>query len=265
MSFEVLETPAIQDEVMEIHYPSGMDPISKAITDKSLQEHPEYLEDIMANLHLKKFWNQLNMSHNHHVFKFLAEDRMLNFYEAACSGCFDFNDIRIGMIVSAMTATLNTDSEIKNLPTKYSHIPCFQHPKTVDLSSFDLKSMEPEHIEQAENLIRTFARKTPVIKRVDPENRLKVFLIDAFMMWTVSKNQTLIKFLTNEFMRINHIPEEIQERLGISNEIGCGTMIGYKPAIDLTIFHTVWGRAKSFKYSIPMLVRKIEKESLKFN
>lgn len=240
------------------------DHITEKILNKTLHMHPELLPEIMESLHLHKFWKQLNESKKHHVFKFLAEDRMLNFYEAACCGGFDTNDIRIGMVVSAMTATLNTDSRVKNLPTKYSYIPCFQHSRTVDLSVFDLKAMEPAHIEEAEKLIKTFARKTPVIKRMDPENRLKVFLVDAFMMWTVSKNETLLTFLTKEFDRLKYIPEDVQDRIDVRNELGCGTMIGYTPTVDLTIFHTVWGRAKSFKYGIPALVKELEKNSLTF-
>lgn len=251
------ETPKIEE--------SKLDKITPVIMNKTLPLHPEFLPEIMEALHLHKFWKQLNNSNNHFVFKFLAEDRMLNFYEAACCGGFDINDIRIGMVVAAMTATLNTDVKVKNLPTKYSYIPCFQHSRTIDLSMFDLKAMEPTHIEEAEKLIKTFSNKTPVIKRMDPDNRLKVFLVDAFMMWTVSKNETLLTFLTREFNRLKYIPEDVLDRINVSNELGCGTMIGYKPTIDLTIFHTVWGRAKSFKYGIPTLVRELEKNSLKFN
>lgn len=227
------------------------------IQEMTTQNHPEIVPVLMEELSLHRFWKKLNNSHNHKVIDFLAAERMLNFYEAATQSGFDIHSLRIGMIACALTATIYIKPQHKSIPSGMTCSPSFFDPKDLDVEQLEIKQLTPEHIESLMSVLQFFYKRSRKLPKVKGEDSVKVHMLDAMRMWTISENADLRAFMAGRFSRVNLLTPEQKMLTGIICQLGYGDISAYKYAVDLTCFNTRWARTKSFKYNIAAKVKEI--------
>lgn len=243
--------------------PQKLDKIDELLAKKSLQDHPKVLTTILKDLHLTKFWKQLNTATDRHVFIDLAQDRMLNFYEAAVFGNFTHREIRMGLIAAALTATYHPYASGANkgtvgLTNVESPIPCFVGVPSVDLSVFKLTNLSADDIAAIEKIVKCFARKMPSRETLN-KDAIAVYLFEACMMWPLSKNPKLIDFMMG-FDRKRFLESEDHKRIASSWMGGLGFLntVTIKQYREFGMFNTRWGRAKSFEQNLPAKLRALK-------
>lgn len=230
------------------------DEIDALIKANKLHTRKDMLGQILEELALHKFWKQLNERSGFHVFTFLAEDRMLNFYEAATSASFNIKDTRIGMITAALSACTRTDIELKRNPSALGPMPCFMNSVHADIPSFDIKCLDEYELLEVKDLLTSLYRRPTESSRMTDGNRLKIYLMDAFRMWIITQDKTLKDFMTDGTARSRFIPVQVNDSMQAAYELGRGRVSNYKALVELTCFNTVWGRAKSFNYNARSIV-----------
>lgn len=185
-----------------------LDVIDVHIKNRDLDNHPECLKAILKELDLSKFWKQLTTTPEvYNVFTPLAVNRMLNFFEGATVSGMGRNDIRIGMVVSALTSTficMEQGINPKINPLVYS--PCFMSLNQLDLSSFDLSKMSEVAKDEVLYFISQFNSGEIAQARIKNRSSVGTYLVNSMKMWLVSDDTQVLKIMakdTNRHLFIN--------------------------------------------------------------
>lgn len=220
------------------------DPIQDLIKAGDLDQNPQFVDQILKEMGLTKFWDFLMYSETHSVVRPLAVNRILNFYEGATRGGLSPSVIKTGLISAIMLSTVVSDRHNADMP--YAQGPLgVMHPRVkCNLQGLDIGNIDNMIVLSAEKAVTYIAKVTRPDQNKVGVDRLGAYLLNAMRMWILSDDEELLDFMAKGGSRMQHMKESARNSSMIRQQLGNGD-IGNYTTLALTDFTTPWSSGKS--------------------
>lgn len=221
--------------------------IDTAIKNRTLDKHPEFLENILRLLGMTSFWNSINESTDHIVLRPLATNRVLNFYELGCVSDLTYSEFRVGMTALILSATIDKTSIAVDAPTTSTLVPFFLRCASLGRDAVQLGFLKPEEVTQVTELIKTFSRSRPSRETL-AKKALNLYIYDACRMWPLAGDTWLNRFFNGQ----NRLWVLDDRRVSDSVQSNLGTYCAHRVSSRSDfIFDSKWGHLKVVRHNLP--------------
>lgn len=242
---KVITSPFIEKRKLDLKSSKNkQDLIQTYISKMELDKHPETVPQILEEMNLMKFYQQLQNHPDYSTVKVLADNRILNFYEGATRGSIASREVKIGLVVCLMASTVFADRDNLIFPNAAKN-PCILYPRMkCSLLSFNMGSMSSADIVICEKIITYLSKSAVPTQTGMMVDKLGTYILNAFRMWVLSDDQELLKFVLLGRNRLDHLKENIAQKLPVRIDVPRG-ISNVPTLIDLSNFDTVWSKTKN--------------------
>lgn len=221
--------------------------IDAVIKNRTLDKHPEFLENILRLLGITSFWNSINESEDHIVLRPLATNRVLNFYELGCVSDLTYSEFRVGITALILSATIDKTSIATDAPSTSTLVPFFLRCTSLAHIAALVKLLKPEELEQVTELIRAFSRGRPSRDTL-AKKALNLYVYDACRMWPLAGDTWLNRFFNGQnrlwVLDDRQVSDSVQSNLGTY----CASSFSCRGDF---IFDSKWGHLKVVRHNLP--------------
>lgn len=239
------------------------DNVDEIITQRKLDQHPEFLNPLIKEHRLDKWIAGLE-DQGLIVLHPLMRSRVLNFIEAAVRADMHVDERRLGVALAVIISCVDIDQKRHDMPLAIDGLMPVHLLTRKNYGKFAPTDFTEAHVERIKEGVRAFRSYHPSIGTFK-NSRLLLILRDACMAWIGTGDREVRHFHLFTYNKVrldssgkHHHRYEAQRSLQFSID---ASKIERALQSPYAIFGmTQWGTARSFEHNYPQKLKEMSKE-----